>query len=59
MTQLSRETKSLNQHNSSVTEALRQIVQDNSLSREGLRAAIDTVLAMVGALTKVTIRTHL
>jgi hypothetical protein len=49
MTQLSQESASLSQHNMSVTEALRSIQLDTSLSHQGLRAAIDGVLAMVSS----------
>jgi hypothetical protein len=47
MSKLTRESISLNQHNTDVTDALRRIQLDTSLSHQGLRAAIDGVIAMV------------
>jgi len=47
MSKLSQETSFLTQQNTEVTEALRRIRLDNSLTREGIRGAIDDVLAMV------------
>ena len=47
MSKLSKETNTLSRHNSDVADALRRIRLDDSLSREGMRAAIDNVLAMV------------
>jgi len=47
VSKLSRETDSLSQHNYDVTEALRRIRLDESLTPDGMRSAIDEVLAMV------------
>jgi hypothetical protein len=47
---MSKETDVLSQHNSDVTEALRKIRLDSSLSRDALRSAIDDVLAMVSCI---------
>jgi hypothetical protein len=47
MSKLSKETNSLTQHNTDVTEALRRIRLDAHLSTDDMRAAIDEVLAMV------------
>lgn len=47
MTRLSNETVSLTQRQTDVTEALKKIRVDNSLSKEEIRAALDDVLAMV------------
>ena len=47
MSKLTRESVLLNQHNIDVTDALRRIQLDTSLSHQGLRAAIDEVIAMV------------
>jgi hypothetical protein len=47
MTRLSKETNTLVQHQSDVTEALTRIRLDTNLTSDGMRAAIDDVLAMV------------
>jgi hypothetical protein len=52
MTKLTRESASLNQHNTEITEALRRVQLDTSLSTEGLRAAIDDIIAMVTPLRR-------
>jgi hypothetical protein len=49
LSKLNQESLSLTQHNMSVTEALRRIQLDTTLSHQGLRAAIDGVIAMVGS----------
>ncbi|KAJ5040634.1 uncharacterized protein L3040_006283 [Drepanopeziza brunnea f. sp. 'multigermtubi'] len=49
LTKLSKKTISLNQHALDVTEALRRIRLDTSLSMEDMRAAIDHVLTMAPA----------
>lgn len=47
MKKLNKEAISLNQYSADVTEALQRIQLDTSLSHQGLRDAIDDVLAMV------------
>ena len=47
MSKLSRATDSLTQHQNEVIEALRRIRLDMHLSSDGMRAAIDEVIAMV------------
>ena len=47
VSKLSKETDSLSQHNSDVTEALRRIRLNESLTPEDMRSALDEVLAMV------------
>lgn len=52
MVKLSHEAVSLAQHQNDVTDALRKIRLDETMSKEDIRAAIDDILAMV-------IRSHL
>jgi hypothetical protein len=44
----------LSKHNAELTDALRRIHLDRALSVEGMRAAIETVLAKVGLITSAT-----
>lgn len=50
MSKLSKETDILTQHNVEVTEALRRIRLNPHLTSDGMRAAIDEVLAMVSVI---------
>lgn len=47
VSKLSKETDSLSQHNFDVSEALRRIRLDESLTPDDMRSALDQVLAMV------------
>jgi hypothetical protein len=47
VTKLRSERTSFKQHNNDVTDSLRRIQLDHSLSQVELRAAIDEVIAMV------------
>ena len=51
MKKLGRETIQLNRHNTDVTDALRQLQLDNTISQVELRAAIDEIIAMVTPLS--------
>jgi hypothetical protein len=51
MTKLNKDAHSLSQYTESITEALKRIRLDDNLSKEGIQAALDDVLAMVSSHT--------